>query len=289
MRQRTPNNLVEHKETVTFESSGHVLVGHVYKPKQTPSAIAVLNGALGVRADFYDAFATWLAEEMSIACLIYDYRDFGASATGPIRDSEADFVDWAVHDAQAARDFAGTLYPGLALWVIGHSMGAIGLPFQKHLEGITRVIAIGSGATHVSDHPWPFQGSVRLLWSGPMAALCSAIGYLPGNAFGLGADIPLGVFRQWRRWSKHRGYFDIDVGARLPRPDVSGLPCDTKFIEISDDQMVPRKAIWRLMSRFSEERVSHQVLRPRDFDLETIGHIGVFSRSKSAAWKAIMN
>lgn len=275
-------------EAISFSSDHFELAGTVFRPLTPPTAIAVINGALGVPASFYASFATWLAETRGIACLTYDYRDFGASAARPLRQSNATMSDWGLRDAQAARDFAASLYPDTSLWVIGHSLGAICLPFQTRLDRVARVIAIGSGATHVKDHPWPFQLLARVLWSPPLRAIASGMGFLPGKTFQMGADIPLGVYRQWRRWSNNPDYMAIDIGKDLPASDTSKLAAPVKFIAMADDAMVPAKAVWRLMGHFGDIRQSQLVLKPGNFGLQKIGHITVFAKSRAATWDAIV-
>ena len=130
----TPNLFVT--QDVSFYSGEAKLKGQLFRPSTQPKAIVVLNGATGVPARFYEAFARWLAQEKSIACLTYDYRDFGASADLPLWKSKATMTDWGVHDQQAARDFATATFPGTALWVIGHSLGGMCLPFQQNLDRV---------------------------------------------------------------------------------------------------------------------------------------------------------
>lgn len=280
-------NLPRHEE-VSFRSGEYVLKGQVFRPVGIPRAIVVLNGATGVAARFYVPFATWLAEENGLACLIYDYRDFGASARKHPRESRATMADWATHDQQSARDFAMTQFPGVPVWVIGHSLGAMTLPFQQKLERIARVIAVGAGAVHVRDHPWPYQATARVFWSWPIRALSRARGFLPGRALGFGPDLPLGVYLQWRKWCTRRDSLTSDIGTRLPYPDWAGVRCNMKFVAMSDDALVPAAAVWRLMQFYPEAMKQQLVLRPETFDVPELGHINVFAERNRAAWPAIL-
>lgn len=273
---------------VAFKSGSHTLKGRVFHPRSAPRAVVVLNAATGVPARFYHAFAAWLAETQELACLTYDYRDFGASKRAHPRRSTATMADWGVHDQDAARHFAMRNFPGVPVWVLGHSLGGLCLPFQTDLDKIARVITVGSGAIHVRDHPWPYQALVRLFWSAPVRALAELAGYLPGRALRLGPDVPLGVYRQWRRWCTSPGFYHSDVGHSLPPANWTGLTAPMTFIACSDDVMVPPVAVWRLMQNYPEARKTQHVLRPAAFQLETLGHIDIFAEKNRAAWPAIV-
>jgi len=132
-----------------------------------------------------------------MACLTYDYRGFGASATGPIRQSQVLLSDWALIDQAVARAAMRALYPGLPLRVIGHSLGGLTMPLQHRLEEIDHVITIASGRVHVRDRPWPYQTFAHLFWFGHVPVLKRLLGYLPGRLLGFGADLPSAFYWQW--------------------------------------------------------------------------------------------
>ncbi|MEZ5716756.1 MAG: alpha/beta fold hydrolase, partial [Paracoccaceae bacterium] len=207
-------------DTVTIPSPNGALTGTLYRAA-APRAVAVLHPATGVPQAYYRHFARWLADERGTTCLTYDYRGFGASATGPVRDVRLGMSDWGIHDQQAARDWLGAAFPDAALWVIGHSLGGFMLGYQTGLSRIARIIAVASGPVHVRDHPWPYQASARFFWFGLGPALVATTGYLPGRVSGLGADVPGPVFRQWKAWCTTPGFHRADP--TLPAWDASSL------------------------------------------------------------------
>ena len=275
-------------EDVSFLSGGQRLIGKLYVPELAPKRLVVLNPATGVPARFYDSFASWLSIARDAVVMTYDYRDFGASAVRHPRYSKATMVDWGVHDQQAARDFATAKYPDLPLWVIGHSLGALCLPFQKDLDRIERVITVGTGPVHTSDHPWPYQALARAFWFGPAPIATLLAGFLPGKSLHVGPDLPAGVYWQWRRWCTRRDFFARDIGTRLPYPDWAGLDAELKVVAVADDDLVPPDAVWRLMQFYPVARKTQLTLRPADFSLPTLGHIRVFAPESRAAWEAMM-
>jgi predicted alpha/beta hydrolase len=273
---------------ITIVSHGATLSGRLYMPDRPPRAIVVFHGAVGVPQRRYSYFAAWLAAEREIACLTYDYRDFGASSAGPLNRSKATLTDWGLCDQQAALDAAEHHLPGVPLWVIGHSLGGAMLPFHRP-RNIERAVIIAAGLAHVSDHPWPYQALARQFWylTGPIATLLA--GFMPGKFIRFGSDLPAGVFWQWRRWCTTWGFHLGDAGAKLPQPDPKAHTAPTRLIAISDDVMVPAAAVWRLMGLIPDAVKRQQVLRPSDFGLQAIGHLGAFNRENAILWPAIVD
>lgn len=274
--------------TARIRSGEKTLIGRLVHPRGAPKAVAILNGATGVKARFYEPFADWLAAEKGIACLTYDYRDFGASAKDHVRSSSAKMSDWGVHDQQAARDWIARVMPGVPIWVIGHSLGGFMLPFQRDLDKIARVITVASGPVNIRDHPWPYQGLARLFWFGHAPIAAKLVGYLPGKRLGFGPDLPSGVYWQWRKWCTRPGFFADDFGAALSYPDWTGVTCPVKVTAVADDDLVPTKAVWRLMDFYRAAPVSQCVLRPQAFGFDRIGHIDAFATANAACWDTLI-
>lgn len=273
---------------VTFRSGTAKLSGTLHHTARPPKAVVVLHGATGVPHGYYRHFADWLAREKGIACLTYDYRDFGASARGSARASKATMADWGVHDQYAARQAAARMLPDVPIWVVGHSLGGFMLPFQPEPEQIARVIAVASGPVHTSDHPWPYQALARVFWFLYGPVLTTVLGYLPGRAIGLGANLPAGVYWQWRRWCTTCGFTASDFGRALPMPDFNAVTAPVTFVAMDDDQLVPPQAVWRLMPYYAQAPKRQVMVRAAEHGLGKIGHIGFFRRQNRAVWETVL-
>ena len=268
---------------------GRRLVGVLRRPPGQLSAAAVLHGATGAPQTAYGAFADWLAETQGVASLTYDYRDFGASQAGPLRNSHATMLDWGVRDQNAALDETLRLFGGEApVWVIGHSLGALFLEQQRQIHRVSRVIAVCSGRAHWRDHPLRFAPAVAAFWFfvGPIAT--AAMGYLPGRRIGFGADLPAGVYWQWRRWCLSQDFADGDLAKAGwdACGDISGLPI--RFVAAADDVMIPPETVWRFMSHHQGARWDQLLLRPVEIGAGPIGHLSVFKPRNAAAWPALV-
>ncbi len=275
--------------SVMIKSEGAVLAGRLLTPLGPARAAVVLHGAAGVPAGYYRAFAEWLATERNCAVLTYDYRDFGASARGSFSKAKSTMVDWGLRDQAAALETLGRLAPDVPRWVIGHSLGGLWLGFHPAMAGVERVITVASGLIHVTDHPVGFGLKARLFWHGPIPFMARRLGYLPGSMLGFGADLPLGVYEDWRRWCLTRGFHLSDVGQRLPGPLPGRVTARMRVVAVSDDPWVPPSAVWRLLAMHPEAFLQQLVLRPGDFRLRRIGHLGAFHRSNAVVWPALVD
>ncbi|WP_170337155.1 alpha/beta hydrolase family protein [Ruegeria arenilitoris] len=274
-------------EDFQFPAGSATLSARLFLPATEPDTVVVLNSATGVPRDYYRHFAQWLAVEQSIACLTYDYRDFGHSLSGRLQDSDVTMADWALVDMPAARAEMRRRFPDAKLWVIGHSVGGMLGPVQPEIEQIDRMICVCSGLVTVSDHPWPYRALAMLFWFGHAPLIVRLKGYLPGKLVGFGADLPPKVYWQWRKWCTAPQSYLPETGVTLPEADWSrsGAPVDVLTFE--DDEMVPPEAVWRLADAYGPAARRH-LLKPGDFGLKGVGHIGAFARRNSAVWPRLI-
>ncbi|MEM7089388.1 MAG: alpha/beta hydrolase [Pseudomonadota bacterium] len=263
------------------------MTARLYCPVAEPAIAVVLNGATGVPKEYYGHFANWLAAERGIACLTYDYRDFGTSRSGRARASRISMADWALVDMPAARAEMRQRYPAAAHWTIGHSLGAMLGPIQPDIDQIDRMICVCSGLVTLADHPWPYRSLAWLFWYGHAPLIARLLGYLPGKAVGFGPDLPAGVYWQWRAWCTAPRSYVPEIGTTLPvaRWAGSGIPVD--LFAFRDDQMTPPNSVWRLAELYGPEAKRH-LLDAQDFGLPKVGHIGAFARRNAAVWPRLI-
>jgi predicted alpha/beta hydrolase len=277
----------EQAKTVKIQAGEAVLQGKLYQPPSNATAYVIVHGATGVPQDYYGPFARWMTTQ-GLAVFTYDYRDFGRSATSHPRYSSANMRTWAVDDQSAVENAISDIVADTPIWLIGHSLGGLGIPFYKHSEKVKRVITVGAGLTHYTDHPWHYKPLALAFWFGLGPASAALSGYLPGRKIGFGADLPAQVYWQWRRWCTTRGFFEPDVPTLMPQPDFNRPSFEWKFVALSDDYVVPPVSVWRYADRFPKHTVGRSLLTPRDCGLQTLRHITVFSKKSLPAWSRII-
>lgn len=270
-------------QAIRIDAGTAQLSGRFYPPQGVARAHAVLHGATGVPQQYYRHFAVWAAAR-GIGVLTYDYRDCGDSQHGHMRDSTATYTDWAVHDQGAAERALAALVPDGPLWVIGHSIGGLGVPFRSFDPRFERITTIGAGMNHFSDHPWRYRPKALAFWFllGPVGTRLA--GYLPGRRMMLGADLPAGVYWQWRRWCTRRSFYFPEIGTDLPPANFDTGP-PLRIVAMGDDPVIPPISVRRYAGHFP--RAEYEQIQPGDYGLKSLGHIEVFSRRNTAVWPAI--
>lgn len=125
--------------------------------------------------------------------------------------------------------------------------------------------------------------------TGPVPFLARRLGYLPCARMGLGADLPLDVYEDRRRWCLSPGMHLSDVGRRLPVPDSRLVTAEMRIVAMSDDDWVPIGAVWRVMALHPEAMKRQLVLWPEAFGLRRIGHLGALHRRNAVVWPALVD
>jgi predicted alpha/beta hydrolase len=242
---------------------------------------------VGFPARFYQDFAAWFSAEHHAAILTYDYRDFGWSLDRPLAQSEAGLRDWAIGDQSAALSYLISRFPSLTPHVIGHSLGAQWLAFHDDVARIGRVSAVASGPGYWLDHPWPMRLQATAFWwlAGPVAALVT--GYLPGRALGLGADIPAGVYWEWRKLCLRPGYHRSQWGEDYPQPRLEDARFKLGIVAIADDMLIAPHMVRKLPAFYPYAQISEVLIDPAQLGLKAIGHGGAFLARNKACWPLI--
>ena len=112
----------------------------------------------------------------------------------------------------------------------------------------------------------------------PLAA--SVFEVIPGWT-GLGEPLPRGVGREWARWGRAADWLLTHVPEAAARYAAFDRPL--RAYAMSDDPIAPPRAVSALLERFQGTSVERVELRPSDFGLARLGHLGVF-RPGNTEW-----
>jgi predicted alpha/beta hydrolase len=275
---------------------GFPLTATLYTP-QTPALSVggkeqyiVIGSATAVPRGFYRRFCEYAAS-LGLHAIVADYRGIGGSmpASGKLKGFVVDYADWSRYDLAAAVQYA---HERGEVYLVGHSLGghAIGqLPDPSMLKA---AYLCGAGAGWAGWMPLAERIKVWCLWNviGPVAT--TVLGYQPMSKFGIGEDIPLGVYRDWKRWCSFPRYFFDDSA-----PDAKAIAQQFERVRIPvaaavsvDDLWAPPKSRDAFFSGYVNARVDRIDLKPAELGVKQIGHMGYFRKEiGQTLWPQIMS
>ena len=234
----------------------------------------VVAGATAVPRGFYQRFALY-AQSRGINVITTDYRGIGDSKVGSLKGFEMEYADWSRLDLAAAVQFAKAHGK---VWLVGHSLGghAIGqLPEPNVLEA---AYVCGAGAGWHGWMPRPERYWAWAMWNllGPITT--RIWGYHPMSKFGMGEDLPMGVYRDWKRWCAFPHYFFDDPLALSITEKFASVHIPIAAAVSTDDLWAMPASRDAFFKGYTGSQVERIDLLPADFGGQ-IGHMGYFRQA----------
>src|SRR5262245_29968642 len=200
------------QDTVIPARDGYPLAATAFAPPAPPQRVVLINSATAVPRRIYRGLATYLAER-GFAAVTYDYRGVAGSRPRSFKGFDARMRDWAALDASAAIDHMRNVWPAAALTVVGHSFGGQALGLAPNNSEVSRALLVAAQAGYWRLFAAPEKYRVYVLMRFIGVPVARALGYVPGR-FGIGEDVPRGVFLEWTGWVRKPRYFFDDARSR---------------------------------------------------------------------------
>ncbi len=245
----------------------------------------VMAGATAVPRGFYKRFAEFV-QARGVNVVTTDYRGIGDSKTGSLKGFEMAYADWSRYDLAAAVDYCARRG---RVWMVGHSLGghAIGqLPAPNALQA---AYVCGTGAGWHGWMPRPERYRAWAMWNlvGPVAT--RIYGYHPMSKFGMGEDLPMGVYRDWKRWCAHPHYFFDDPAAKHITEKFADVRIPIAASVSTDDLWAPPVSRDAFFKGYSGARVDAIDLSPAELGVREVGHMGYFrAQTGSVLWPRML-
>ncbi len=266
-------------------ADGYALVAQLYRAPSPARARLLVAGATAVPQGFYRRFSEHAASQ-GYEVMTLDYRGMGLSAPPTLKGFRMDYLDWGRLDLAAAVRAHHT--PDLPLYMVGHSYGghALGLLPNHHLIDGVYTFATGAGW-----HGWmpPLERlRVLLMWNVIGPVWTRAAGYLPWSRLGLGEDLPLDVYRQWRHWCQFPRYFFDDPH----RPELAQAFAQVRVpivaANATDDAWAPPASRDAFMAGYAQAPVQTVTIDTARRGLGAIGHMGYFRPRAQPLWAEVL-
>ena len=246
----------------------------LYPPAGAAKAAVLIGGAMGVRQDYYQPFAQWLAGQ-GYAVATFDYRGMGESRTArSLRGLKVDLFGWA-RDYDSAIDALREAAPGVPLYLVGHSLGAQLPGLLRNRAHVDGLISVAAGSGYWRDNAPPLRRMILYFWYLLVPVATALFGYFPGKRLRKVGDLPKGVMLQWRRWCLHPRYHVGAEGAAV-REQFEAARFPLVALSITDDELMTERGTRVLVDCYPNAPRRIERIAPADVQARRIGHFGLF-------------
>ncbi|MFG6455727.1 alpha/beta fold hydrolase [Roseateles sp. BYS96W] len=271
---------IEPTATELVASDGYVLRGYRYTPESAPVARLVVAGATAVPQGFYRRFAEHAARR-GFETLTIDYRGIGRSRHGPLKGFRMDLLDWGRLDLAAAVE--AMVDDDLPLFLVGHSFGGHAFGLLPNHERVAGCYVFGTGAGWHGYMPLFERLRVLTMWNLVLPALTWWKGYCPWKMLGMGEDLPIDVFRQWRHWCTFPRYFFDDPAMRGIEHGYANVRTPIVAVNSLDDLWATPASRDAFVQSYTNAPLTRRDLHPAPSGSK-IGHMGYFRQPAEAHW-----
>lgn len=252
---------------------GYLLRARRYANGSRPRALVLINGAVGVRQQYYRRFAQFLLDR-DLEVVTYDYRGIGESAPRRLRGFSARMRDWGLLDQPGMIDWCQSHQPEVPLIAVGHSVGGQILGLAPNNHAVAGLVGVCAQKTWWGLWPKRSHPQLILLWYLVMPGVAHTMGYFPSPWFGLGENLPKGVAVEWAQWARSRDHTPEAIGEHV-RPGYANYPGAILSYSFADDTFAPRRAIEGLLDQYASARRQLRHVEPAEVG-RPIGHFGYF-------------
>ena len=264
-------------------TGGAVIAARFHEPPARPVGAVVIGGAMGVKQDYYDAFAQWLATQGFLVAS-FDYRGMGDSQRGPLKSLKADLFDWA-DDFDAVIDETTKRSGDVPLYIVGHSLGAQLPGMLRNRDRIAGLVSVAAGSGYWRDNAPPLKRIVLYFWYVLVPLATPLFGYFPGKKLRKVGDLPAGVIMQWRKWCLNPRYH-VGAEGRMLREKFESARFPLVALSITDDELMTERGTHVLVDCYANAPRRVERIAPQEVQVRRIGHFGFFrDQFQSTLWQ----
>ena len=266
-------------------SDGYPLIGTLYTPEHGIKANIVLASATGVPQAFYRRFAEY-ATQFGYQVLTFDYRGVAQSAPKRLKGFKMSYLDWGTLDLAVAIDFLAQ--DPIPLFMVGHSYGGQALGLAPNHAKVTAMYCFGTGAGWHGYMPFKEKMKVQVIWNIIFPPMVAVTGYLPWSKLNMGADLPIGVYQQWRKWCKNPTYFFADPEQHALIAQYAQVKTPIYAVSALDDDWALPNSRHAFMQHYRQAPMQFINISASDYGLKEIGHMGYFRKGAEKIWDEIL-
>jgi predicted alpha/beta hydrolase len=267
-------------------ADGAPLSVRTYAASGAARGSVVIGGAMGVRQDYYAAFAQWLSAQ-GWQVTSFDYRGSGESmpAAG-LKGFRADLLDWT-HDYEAVIDHAKAALPAQPLYLLGHSLGAQLPGLLRNGAQVDGLLSVAAGSGYWRENAPQLKRIVPYFWFILVPLATKLCGYFPGKRLRKVGDLPKGVILQWRKWCLNPRY-SVGAEGEAAQASYAQVQFPVLALSITDDELMTQQGTQSLVDFYANAPRRVVRLAPADLQVKRLGHFGPFRvEHQSLLWPRI--
>jgi predicted alpha/beta hydrolase len=269
-------------DTFTFQCADGYRIGATrYEPSHPIRAQILMGGATAVPQGFYKRFAEH-AMRQGFGVTTMDYRGVGASAPKHLRGFKMNYLDWARQDLSGALDLMDREGATKPIYLFGHSYGGHAFGLMSNHAKIKACYTFATGAGWAGHMPPTERFKVNLLWHFLGPVIVSSLGYMPGRFIG-GQNLPLDVYKQWKRWCSFPNYFFDDPSMGDAIKHFAQVSAPIAAATALDDLWASPISRDHFFRGYTNAPVTRVDLDPAVLGYP-LGHMGYFRKGREALW-----
>ena len=276
----TPGTAIKAEKITITASDGYPLTAYRYPARGEARGNLLVAGGTGVPQRFYRRFAEHAAQR-GLNVLTLDYRGASESSPASLKGFEMSYLDWSQKDLAAAVEWLAQ--DDLPLYWVGHSFGGHAIGLLPNHQQLTACYTFGSGAGWAGWMPRGEALKIRLFWHVIMPAIVSWKGYMAWSLLGMGDDLPLGVYKDWKRWCGFPNYYFDDPTMTWVKPLYAAVQMPCAFVTATDDPWAPPRSRDAFAKAYSNAPKTIRDISPLPGS-RPIGHMGYFRSESQPFW-----
>jgi len=271
---------------ITLQTAdGFPIVATRYESTTPCKGNLIVAGATGVAQGFYQHFAQF-ASAQGYTVLTLDYRGVGQSRPPSLKGFRMDYLDWAYQDLAAAVEHMAR--DDAPLFMVGHSFGGHAFGLLPNHHKVARFYTFATGAGWHGWMPPLERARVLLMWRviGPLLTRWN--GYLAWSRLGMGEDLPLGVYRDWKHWCRYPRYFFDDPAMPQLAAQFAQVTTPIVAATATDDLWASPASRDAFMAGYRGTAWQSVNIDPVARGLGAIGHMGYFRQKSRPLWQDVL-
>lgn len=265
-------------------ADGYVLTGSLFPAAGPTKGRLVVAGATAVPQGFYKRFAQF-ASLRGFETLTFDYRGIGLSSPLSLKGFRMDLLDWARLDLAAAVEaMSGGSAP---LYVVGHSYGGHAFGLLPNHQRVTGFYVFGTGAGWHGYMPAGERLRVLTMWNVVLPLLTWWKGYCPWKLLGMGEDLPVDAYKQWRHWCQFPRYFFDDPAMLGIERGYAAVRTPIVAANALDDLWASPASRDAFVEFYINAPLTRENIDPRQVGAP-VGHMGYFRRGAEPLWDCML-